>query len=594
MTVGDLFAPGSPDAAPRGPNQPPEPNGALGSHVAAFLGAVGRAANRRRVYAMSGAAGIVIAAAAAGQIRLNTWQGDFYDALAQRQFDEMLTQLMVFGGLVVVLVALQVGQTWLRETLQIELREAVTADLLDAWLQPRRPYLLGWSGETGRNPDHRIQEDTRRLCELCADLGVGIVQSSLLLVSFVGVLWVLSGNVALVLGDWRLEIPGYMVWCALAYALVGSWASWRIGRPLVALNAEHYAREADFRFALVHTGEASEAIGLSGGEPDARRDVSAALGSALAIRRRVARGLADLTWITAGHGWGALVVPIIAAAPGYFSGLLSFGELMMVAGAFLQVQTSMRWFVENFARIADWRATLHRVMALRLMLPALDPLVDRAGRIEVLPHPAGHLALDALRVELPDKEVVLAEGSLELAPGERVTVTGGPGSGKSMLFRAIAGLWPWGAGRVLLPPAEEMAFLPSRPYLPIGSLRHALCYPTPAERVPDAEMRAAVERVGLSHLLGHLDEVRRWDKELAIDEQQSLAFARLLLRRPKWVVMDDPLNALEEARRVELCGIFDRELAGTAVLAIGRSRAAAPIGSRVMLMVDAPEGKATP
>jgi len=274
--------------------------------------------------------------------------------------------------------------------------------------------------------------------------------------------------------------------------------------------------------------------------------------------------------------------------------LLSFGELMMVAGAFLQVQTSMRWFVENFARIADWRATLHRVMALRLMLPALDPLVDRAGRIEVLPHPAGHLALDALRVELPDKEVVLAEGSLELAPGERVTVTGGPGSGKSMLFRAIAGLWPWGAGRVLLPPAEEMAFLPSRPYLPIGSLRHALCYPTPAERVPDAEMRAAVERVGLSHLLGHLDEVRRWDKELAIDEQQSLAFARLLLRRPKWVVMDDPLNALEEARRVELCGIFDRELAGTAVLAIGRSRAAAPIGSRVMLMVDAPEGKATP
>lgn len=564
--------------------------GELARHAAAFLTAVRRAPGRRRIYWLTAAVVVVLCANAFAQIRLNAWQGDFYDALARHELQAFLTQLLVFLAIVAGLLVLGVSQTWLHETLKIDLRDAISGDLLNQWLQPRRAYKLAWAGEIGDNPDQRIHEDSRHLCELCADLGVGLLQASLLLVSFVGVLWVLSEQIVLELGGQRLQVPGYMVWCALAYALLGSFATWRVGRPLIGLNAERYAREAEFRFALVHLNEAAEAIGLYAGEQETRRDLGRALEAVLAVTRRLARGLATLTWVTAGYGWIALVFPIVVAAPGYFNGSLSFGDLMMVAGAFLQVQQSLRWFVDNFPRIADWRATLLRVMSLRLALPGLETLGESAGRIDFGRHPAGRLALDSLSVTLPDKRVSLADGAVELQPGERLLILGGAGSGKSMLFRAIAGLWPWGGGRVLLPPAEQLLFLPQRPYLPIGSLRRALAYPADPEAFPDAEVRRALDRVGLHRLAGHLDEVRRWDKQLALDEQQTLAFARLLLHRPRWVVMDDPLNALEPPRRAELCGVFEQELAGTAVLAVGRTATAAPLFARTVPVIDQPDG----
>lgn len=586
--AGDTSDPGRPGPTPADGR----PTGELRRHATAFLRAVAAAPNSRWVYALVGGVTVVIAATTVGQIRLNEWQRDFYDALEQRHFDDLLVQLGVFVAIIAVLLTLQVAQTWLGETLKIGLRQAVTVDVLDEWLRPRRAYQLAWAGDVGQNPDQRIQEDTRHLCELCGDLGIGLLQSTLLLVSFIGVLWVLSEHVTLAYDGHEFEIPGYMVWCAIAYAAAGSWATWRVGRPLITLNAEHYAREADFRFALVHTNESAEAIGLNGGEGDTRVELGTWLDRVLAIQRRIVRGLANLTWVTAGYGWLALVVPIVVAAPGYFSGTLSFGELMMVTGAFFQVQQSLRWFVDNYARIADWRATLLRVMSLRLALPDLGPMGVHARRIAFEPHPDGRLALEGLVVELPDKRVGLGPERLELAPGDRVLVTGGPGRGKSMLFRAAAGLWPWGKGRVLLPPPDRIMFLPQHPYVPIGSLRKAVAYPLEPERYPDAEVRAALERVGLSHLQRHLDETRRWDKELALEEKQCLAFARLLLRRPAWVLMDDPLNAVDPTRRAELFQVFEQELAATAVLAVGRSIAAACEGCRVIELVEVPNGTA--
>ena len=547
-----------------------------------------RASNSRKVYALVAAVTLVIAATTFGQIRLNEWQRDFYDALEQRRFDALLVQLGVFVTIIAGLLSLQVAQTWLGATLKIGLRAAVTNDLLSAWMQPRRAYQLGWAGEVGHNPDQRIHEDARHLCDLCGDLGIGLLQSTLLLVSFVGVLWVLSEHVTLVYAGYRLEIPGYMVWCAVAYAAAGSWATWRVGKPLVALNAEHYSRESDFRFALVHTNEAAEAIALNAGELDTRGQLGTSLDRVLAIQRHIARGLAKLTWVTAGYGWLALVVPIVVAAPGYFGGTLTFGELMMVTGAFFQVQQSLRWFVDNFAAIADWRATLLRVMSLRLALPDLEPMGVATGHIVYQAHPEGRLALEGLVVTLPDKRVGLADGRFELARGDRVLITGGPGRGKSMLFRAIAGLWPWGSGRVLLPPADRTVFLPQRPYLPIGTLRKAIAYPRAPEGYSDADIRAALDRVGLSHLMRHLDEERRWDRELAVEEQQALAFSRLLLQRPLWVLLDNPLNALEGARRAELMKVFEHELADAAVLAVGRSTAAAPPQCQSMELVEIP------
>ncbi|MEQ8813193.1 MAG: ABC transporter ATP-binding protein/permease [Thalassobaculum sp.] len=589
--AGDTPDPRNPEPSEAGPPAGRLRIGELRRHVRAFLGAVARAPNSRKVYVLVAAVTLVIAATTFGQIRLNEWQRDFYDALEQRHFDALLVQLGVFVTIIAGLLTLQVAQTWLGATLKIGLRDAVTTDLLSAWMQPRRAYQLGWAGDVGHNPDQRIQEDARHLCDLCGDLGIGLLQATLLLVSFVGVLWVLSEHVTLVYDGYRLEVPGYMVWCAVAYAAAGSWATWRVGKPLVPLNAEHYAREADFRFSLVHTNEAAEAIGLNDGEVDTRNQLGTSLGRVLAIQRQIARGLANLTWVTAGYGWLALVVPIVVAAPGYFGGTLTFGELMMVTGAFFQVQQSLRWFVDNFAAIADWRATLLRVMSLRLALPDLEPMGVAAGHIVYQAHPDGRLALEDLVVALPDKQVGLADGRFELAPGDRVLITGGPGRGKSMLFRAIAGLWPWGSGRVLLPPADRTVFLPQRPYLPIGTLRKAIAYPRAPEGYSDSDVKAALDRVGLAHLVRHLDEERRWDRELAVEEQQALAFSRLLLQRPLWVFLDNPLNALEGTRRAELMTVFQHELADAAVLAVGRSTAAAPPQCQAMELVEIPSAE---
>ncbi len=555
-----------------GPEKPEKPGGAqgdghrLGRHVRVFLRLLGRASNRRRIYVICFFLVAVVSATTVGQLRLNEWQRDFYDALSGREFNPMLRQIAVFGVLVAALVTLGVAQTWLRETLKIELRDAVTCDLVKSWMRPRRAYLLGWAGDVGRNPDQRIHEDAKHYCELTADLGTGLLQATLLLISFIGVLWELSGHVSIHYGGRTWSVPGYLAWCALAYALVGSWATWRVGRPLVALDAERYAREADLRFNLVRVNDSAEEVAVLRGEREERRRIGEVFTPVLSIMRDIARGLANLNWVTSTYGWLALVVPIVAAAPGYFNGTMTFGELMMVSGAFLQVQNALRWYVDNFAGLADWRATLLRIMALRICLPGLGSICG-PRMIDHVPHPEGKLALRSLRVELPEgRQVTFDQGDVELDPGERLLVVGGPGSGRAMTFRAVAGLWPRGHGEVLLPPERKLAFLPQSTYTPLGTLRSVLAYPGQAADFGDEEARLALECVGLDRLAEELDAERRWDKTLAEDELQALAFARLLLRRPEWVVMNDPLHAINPKRREKLLGIFDRELKGTAVL----------------------------
>ncbi len=344
------------------------------------------------------AAGIVLVVClnAVGQIRLNTWQGAFYDAIEQRAVAAFTAQLLVFlviaGGLLVLVVA----QTWLQQMITVRLREWLAHDLLDQWLAPRRAYLLSFAGEIGVNPDQRIAQDALHLSELTAILGVGLLQSSLLLVSFVGVLWILSANVMFEVGGHSFAIPGYMVWCAIAYALGGSLLAWRVGRPLVSLNAERYQRESDLRFALVRVNEHADGIALHAGEADERRILDEPVDRVIAMMARLAGGIARLTWITSGYGWLAIVAPIIVAAPGYFDGELSFGALMMVVGAFNQVQSSLRWFVDNLAQIADWRATLLRIVSFRDALPGVETIGAETGRIAIVDAGAEKLVLEDL------------------------------------------------------------------------------------------------------------------------------------------------------------------------------------------------------
>jgi putative ATP-binding cassette transporter len=526
-----------------------------------------------RLAALSAALVVIVVANTFGQIKLNSWHGSFFDALENRSIIALGDQLIIFLVIVGALLCLVVAQTWLQEIIKTRLREWLTHDLVDQWLVPKRAYLLSNAGENGANPDQYIQADARHLAELSASLAFGLLQSSLLLLSFVGVLWVLSNQVVFNYGGYAFTIPGYMVWCALAYAVGGSCLTWLVGRPLIHLNAERYAREADLRFAIVHINESAEAISLHGGEHDERRIMNAPIASVVSLGCQLANGLARLTWVSSGYGWLAIVVPILVAAPGFFGGSLSLGGLMMVAGAFNQVQNSLRWFVDNFAGIADWRATLLRVARFRTELLRVDDGSDQTSRIVVAAHPEGKLCFSNLSIRLPDGYANLEMALAQIEPGERVLVAGPPGSGKCQLLRAAAGLSAEGSGVILLPNAKDTMFIPPRPYLPLGRLRGAVTYPDDGDRFADTTVHGALERVGLGRLISRLDDKERWDRTLSAGEQQRLALARLLLHAPRWVFFEDTLSAMDEDDCQLMRSIFGRELLASTVVGVGNGPA---------------------
>jgi putative ATP-binding cassette transporter len=568
----------------------PAQNLDLARDLTLFARVLRRAEGGRWVMAIFVASTAITIANMFGQVELNHWNGRFFDAVARKDLTGFVHDIYTFLGIITVLLTITVAQTFLQERLKFRVREWIARHLLVEWLKPMRIYQLSFAGQYGHNPDQRIQEDTRLLGDYSADLGCGIVYSLLQIVAFVGVLWTLSAQVTFQVGRYDIAIPGYMVWCALAYALIGSGLTWLVGRPLIALNGDRYAREAEFRFALVRANESGESIALHGGEEDEQRHLEAALAAVVNTMRRISSSLAHLTWITSGTGWLSIIVPILVAAPAYFGGDLTLGGLIMVAGAFTQVQGAMRWFVDNFSRIADWRAAVHRVARFREALDNLPAIEEGAEEIKRAPHPDGHLAFKGVRIRLPDGHIVIEDATVSIAPGERVLIVGETGRGKSTLFRAVAGLWPWGSGTILTPAPESMAFLPQRPYLPLGTLRNALSYPNPSNAFPDADVRKALDRCDLGNLIPKLDQVERWDNELSLGEQERLAFARILLHRPGWVFLDEATAALDEDSQSRVMSLFSAELKNTTVLSIGHRPDLAAYHTRTLELVHGREG----
>ncbi|PZQ45816.1 MAG: glycosyl transferase family 1 [Rhodovulum sulfidophilum] len=554
--------------------------------VSVLIRAVNRTPGRGRLYALTAAIVVVIILTAAMQVRLNAWNAPFYDAIERRDLHEFLRQLGVFAMLAAVLLVLNVAQTACNQLIRVRLRDLATKDLIANWMTRKRAARISRAGEIGVNPDQRIQADAQNLTELTTDLGIGLIQSTVLLLSFIGVLWILSEGVVLPIGGRDIVIPGYMVWAALIYAVSGSLISWQLGRPLVRLGSDRYAREADFRFALVQGSERAEGIALSNGEVDSRRALEASLGTLVSVLRRMAFARARLTWVTAGYGWVALVFPIIVAAPGYFAGRLSFGELMMVVGAFNQVQQSLRWFVDNTGAIADWRATLLRVMNFRQALLDLDGVEASAGLIERREGASDRFVLDAVRVETRHGGVSLVPPRLEVEPGERVLILGKPNSGRTSFFLAIAGLWSAGSGRVQVPPDHDVAYLTQHPFLPRGTLRAALT--ADGNHLTDDQLRDGLRRVGLDGLTDNLDASARWDRDLGLGEQERLGYARLLLARPKWLICDEGLDPIDEANRRTLLSILSEELADCAVVNISQRREPTGFYGRVVELVAEP------
>jgi len=540
---------------------------------------------------------MVVVVSSYGQIRLNRWNKPFYDALSRRDLHEFLIQLGVFFIIAGLLLILNVGERWLVEMLKLKLRQGIVHDLLKDWMLPRRAFwLANAGGPMGVNPDQRMHEDARKLCELSADLGTGLLRAGILFGIFAGVLWGLSAGFSVRFHDVDYAVPGFMLWAAVVYAGGGSLLSYWVGRSLINRNSERYAREADLRFSLVRINEHLDGISLAAGEEDERRRVELHLQNVLAATKRLVRGLTNLTWVTAGFGWITIVAPILVAAPLYFAGKISFGGLMMAAAAFTQAQSSLRWFVDNFSTIADWRATLHRVASFRYALTTTEDLHDFESRITYVDGEAGTITIDDLEIVSPTGSDMLKERKVVVKAGERVLIVGAPGTGKTLLFRALAGLWPWGAGSVTRPKDEMMLYLPSgTPYLPRGTLKEVLAYPLEVERFSDSAFTHALGRLGLERLVQLLNVTRRWDRELSQDEQLGLALARIVLQTPPWLLIDDMLGSLDDEALERIIDIFSNELARTSVIHIGRAaQARDPLFHRVLHLVKSPVTGAVP
>jgi putative ATP-binding cassette transporter len=517
-------------------------------------------------------------------VLLSYWQRAFFNALEQRDAPTFWS-LMFLGGeadgtwfpgfsvIAAVYILIAVYALYLRQALQIRWRRWLTERYLADWLSDRAYYRIALTDPVTDNPDQRIAEDIRMFVDSTLSLGLGLMNSVVTLLSFIFVLWSLSGPLEV----FGISIPGYMVWVALIYSALGTWIAHLIGRPLIRLNFLQQRVEADFRYALVRVRDNVEGVALHGGEADERRGLTARFRALMENWWAIMVATKRLTFFTAGFAQVATIFPTAVAAPAYFAGRIPLGGVTQTGFAFAEVQGALSWFVTNYRELTEWRATVQRLIGF-------THAIADARRAEGGVRPAAG-AEDAVVVRdvtlaLPDGRVLVENASLRLERGEAVVLTGASGSGKSTLFRAIAGIWPFGVGTVQVPEGARALFLPQRPYLPLGSLRRAVCYPRDAAEVPDAEVRAALEEVGLGHLAPRLDEEDAWDRRLSGGEQQRLAFARALLVKPDFLFLDEATASLDPAAEARLYGLVRERLRGTAVLSIAHREAVARFHDR--------------
>ncbi len=549
--------------------------------------------DRRRAWLLTIGVIVLTLAQILVQVRFNLWNRDFFNALENRDRAAFFGQMWMFGALIIAAMVTAVAQLWARQALMLDWRRWLVHRLQGRWLEGGRHYQLNFMPDAADNPDQRISENTRWATAMAVDLLVGLLGSILTLASFLGILWTLSGPLHMAFGANEFEIPGYMVWAALLYAVVGSVLTWFIGGPMVDINIRRNEAESNHRFALIRMRESSEGIALIRGEADEERGLKRAFGQVVTVMKDLYGSERRLMWLTSAYGMAAGVVPILVASPRYFAGAITLGVLMQITQAFLEVTRSLNWFVDKFPILADWRSHVERVAALEDTFDEAEAM-EAEQRIMVTEGPDEQgreiLAFRDLQIGHADGNVVIQEANAEIKAGEKVLIVGESGTGKSTLFRAIAGLWPWGAGEIRIPPRDRMMFMPQRPYIPLGSLRAALAYPAAPKKFPDAALAAALERCGLPHLVPRLEEEERWDRVLSLGEQQRLAFARLLLHRPRWVFLDEATAALDEENQDVMMNLFREELAESALVSIGHRPGLDAYHDRTLHLSRAPDG----
>ena len=478
-------------------------------------------------------------------VRINTWRNDFYNTLQNYDESGFFYQLGLFAILAGAFVMIAVYQTYIQQVLQIRWRRWMTNVYLHEWLGNQTYYRLQLGGETTDNPDQRIADDLSLFPAQTLNLSIGLLTNVVQAVSFAFVLWSLSGALTVPLGaGGSIAIPGYMFWATLIYIVVGTWVAIRIGRPLVGLNFNQQRFEADFRFSLVRLRENTESVAFYGGEAREFTVFWDRFGRvfgnfmALVLRQRM------LGWFQSGYGQAAVVLPYLIAAPRFFAERMQLGAIQQVADAFIQLQSSLAFIVNAYNDIANWQSIVARLASFRQRVHEIEATQHAPQPIAIERGGEG-IAVADLALGLPDGTPLRADLNFTVPGGQSLLITGPTGTGKSTLLRALAGIWPFGDGAVRLG-AGRSFFLPQRPYIPLGNLRHALLYPDEGDTVERTTLVAVLDKVGLGHLAPDLDKEDRWAQRLSGGEQQRLAFARILLAKPATIFLDEATAALDE------------------------------------------------
>jgi len=540
---------------------------------------------------------------------LSYWNNAFFTALQEKDSKSFIALLFWyqpspqgwfgylpgFCEIVAIFIVLAIYRVYLVQLLQIRWRRWMTNRFVSEWLADRAYYRISLRhGTAGTpftdNPDQRIAEDLRDFIGdgVAGSLGILYLSIDLLanivsLASFLTILWKLSGDYAL----FGVKIPGYMVWIALLYSIVGTVLTHFVGRKLVPLNFRKQQVEADFRFALVRVRENTEGIALYAGEALEKETLLLRFAALAGNWRALMKRFKALNALTAGYGQVAGIFPFVVAAPRYFAGQVTLGALTQTADAFGQVQGALSWLVDNYSTIASWRATVERLATFQRAIE-MAHAAAREG-VKMAEETGASYALHDARIDLPDGRTLMDHTTLDLAPGRPVLLTGRSGAGKSTLFRAFAGIWPFGGGRVQRGAGTSL-FLPQRPYFPLGTLRHAIAYPNEASQYDDAEMRTALEDAGVSHLIPRLDDEDNWSLRLSGGEQQRLALARALLAKPDWLFLDEATASLDPESETALYEAVRLRLPNTTVVSIAHRPAVAAWHDRHLVVQRGPDG----
>lgn len=506
---------------------------------------------------------------------LSYWRREFYNSLQAKDATAFLELLFFYRStpsgpmpgfceVAGVYIILAVYSVYLNQLLQIRWRRWMTREFLSEWLADRAYYHISLTVDRAAigtdNPDQRISEDLRDFTDTTLSLSLGLLSNIVSLGSFVVILWTLSGAFEV----FGISIPGYMVWVALAYAVVGTWLTHLVGRPLALLSFRQQRVEADFRYALVRVRENMEGIALYRGEHEESITLRERFTAVVANWRQIMTRTKLLNSLTNGYNQVAIIFPVVVAAPRYFSGALLLGGLMQTVGAFGSVQGSMSWFVDSYASLAQWRAIVERLATFDRAI--VKARAEATGGFTITQAPAGTVRMRDVVMNLPDGTKLLDGADLTLTAGHSIVITGRTGTGKSTLFRVLAGIWPFGKGLVQIPP--NSFFLPQRPYIPLGTLRHIITYPNPVEAFSTEQMTQALIDAGLPQLVDRLEQDDNWPARLSGGEQQRIALARALLARPDWIFMDEATASLDPDAEAELYRVLKLRLPNATLISI--------------------------